>query len=150
MKSEEYRSEKQELSNKMNGRPASDIDIVFDIDGVIAENWNGDYENAPPVPEGIEAVNKTYDAGYNVTLFTARFGKRHPGFQYQYGYEVTINWLRKHGVKFHKLILGKPAGDIYVDDKAVRVDVSNRKTDWLKYWEQVEQVHKKNQYGQNS
>lgn len=148
MKSEEFKSEKQEFINKVSGRPNSDIDIVFDIDGVIAENWNGDYSKAPPVPEGIEAVNKAYDDGYNITLFTARYGKRHPGFQYQYGYEETLTWLRKHGVKFHRLIMGKPAGDVYVDDKAVRVDVNNRTEDWKQFWRQLEQVHNKNYYGQ--
>jgi len=30
--------------------------------------------------------------------------------------------LRKWGLEYHKLIMGKPAGDVYIDDKGVRAD----------------------------
>ena len=33
------------------------------------------------------------------------------------GYKFTSNQLAKWGVKYHKLIFGKPSFDIYVDDK---------------------------------
>ena len=33
------------------------------------------------------------------------------------GYKFTSNQLTKWGVKYHKLIFGKPSFDIYVDDK---------------------------------
>ena len=34
------------------------------------------------------------------------------------GYEHTKNQLEARGVKFHKLLLGKPRYDIFIDDKA--------------------------------
>ena len=32
---------------------------------------------------------------------------------------LTENQLREWGVKYHYLFLGKPAGDIYIDDKGM-------------------------------
>jgi intein-encoded DNA endonuclease-like protein len=34
-------------------------------------------------------------------------------------YKFTKDQLEKWGVKYHKLIMGKPSGDIYIDDKGV-------------------------------
>jgi hypothetical protein len=34
-------------------------------------------------------------------------------------FELTEKQLLSWGVKFHKLFLGKPAGDYYIDDKGV-------------------------------
>ena len=147
-KVEEFKSEKQRFKHLMTERPNSDIQVAFDLDGVLASNNNGDYENAAPLKEGIEAINKVYDLGYDVTIYTARFGKRSPGFQYQMGYELTLTWLRKNGVKFHRLIMGKPAYDIVADDKAVRIDINNPVAGWQEFWRQLDLVHNKNQYGQ--
>ena len=33
---------------------------------------------------------------------------------------MTTEQLTKWNVKYHDLFLGKPAGDIYVDDKGIR------------------------------
>ena len=33
---------------------------------------------------------------------------------------LTENQLREWGVKYHYLFLGKPAGDIYIDDKGMQ------------------------------
>ena len=33
---------------------------------------------------------------------------------------MTTDQLNKWGVKYHALFLGKPAGDIYVDDKGIK------------------------------
>ena len=35
------------------------------------------------------------------------------------GFKMTKNQLKKWGVKYHKLIMGKPSYDIFVDDKAL-------------------------------
>ena len=34
-------------------------------------------------------------------------------------YDLTKNQLDKWGVYYHELFLGKPSGDIYIDDKGV-------------------------------
>jgi len=40
---------------------------------------------------------------------------------------MTVKQLNDWGVKYHQLFLGKPAGDIYIDDKGMRdVDYFNQ------------------------
>lgn len=93
----------------------------FDIDGTICTNTFGDYKNAQPYPERINMVNKLYDEGHKIILFTAR------------GTTTKIDWrpvtegqMEKWGLKYHELLFGKPEADIFVDDRAV-----NDK-DWFK------------------
>ena len=35
-------------------------------------------------------------------------------------FELTESQLKKFGVKYHELHLSKPAGDFYIDDKAIK------------------------------
>lgn len=90
--------------------------LIFDIDNTLCVTIGTDYENAIPNLEVINKINKFYDLGYKIILNTAR------------GYETGINWykltktqLDNWGVKYHKLILGKPSGDLYIDDKACNI-----------------------------
>lgn len=95
---------------------------VFDIDGTICDSHDSDYDNASPIAKRITVVNALYDAGHTVIFQTAR-GMGRSGNSAAYAhtafYEMTKTQLESWGVKFHQLFLGKPAGDIYVDDKAV-------------------------------
>jgi hypothetical protein len=34
-------------------------------------------------------------------------------------YDFTKNQMQEWGVKFHHLFLGKPSGDLYIDDKGI-------------------------------
>lgn len=87
--------------------------FVFDIDGVIATLREGlDYDQAGPNDKMIRIVNKLYDLGNRIVLFTAR------------GYVTKIDWrevtekqMNAWGVKYHELHMGKPNADYYVDDK---------------------------------
>lgn len=91
--------------------------FVIDIDGVIAALTPGnDYTLATPLQHTIDAINKLYDAGHRIILFTAR------------GYVTGIDWtevtagqMQRWGVKYHELKLGKPAADYYVDDRLITV-----------------------------
>ena len=54
--------------------------LVVDCDGVIAgKDHGGDYSKAPPLTHGIEQVNKLHDMGYEIILYTARYGERKNG-----------------------------------------------------------------------
>lgn len=128
-------------------RSNNEITLIMDMDGVICENNHGSYKDAPPNYYAIEQINKAYDLGYNIVIATARYGQRHPGHQYQYGYEEAIEWLRKYNVKFHELQMGKAAGDIYVDDKGCQVR-GNSGVDWAAFWERVGELNNKNQYNE--
>lgn len=92
------------------------LKYVFDIDGTICTQDGTDYKSAEPKREVIRQINKLYDAGHKIVLFTAR------------GTETGIDWfdltreqLISWGVKYHELRFGKPAADIQIDDKACYV-----------------------------
>ena len=88
----------------------------FDIDGTLCTNTEGEYEKAQPLYEVIEQVNKLYDKGYRILLYTARGTTT--GIDWR---EVTKSQMQKWGVRYHELYLGKPTAHVYIDDKAVNV-----------------------------
>ena len=87
---------------------------VFDIDGVICTNTNGLYRKAEPIPKHIRQINILFDNGNFITLHTARGGTT--GYTWT---DVTKAQLKKWGVKYHKLVMNKPEGDVYIDDKGM-------------------------------
>ena len=96
---------------------------VFDIDGTICTITDGDYVSAEPLQDRIEKVNALYDEGHTILFQTARgMGRTHNNAQHAWElfYVLTYEQLKNWGVKFHSLFLGKPAGDIYVDDKGIK------------------------------
>ena len=96
---------------------------VFDIDGTICTNTNGDYEKAQPLKDRITKVNRLYDEGNTIHFLTARGMGRSDNsqiFANRLFYKLTQNQLESWGVKYHKLFLGKPSGDIYIDDKGMK------------------------------
>ena len=98
------------------------ITYVFDIDGIICHNENSDYESSVPMQERIDKVNQLYDAGHTIIFHTARGmgrSKNSPAFAYASFFELTQDQLHAWGVKYHRLFMGKPAGNFYIDDKGI-------------------------------
>lgn len=97
---------------------------VFDIDGTLCTKIEGyDYETSKPIKERIDIVNQLYEQGNTIIMQTARGMGRHdnnPQKAIEGFYALTAEQLKNWGVKYHMLFLGKPAGDIYVDDKGIR------------------------------
>ena len=96
--------------------------ISFDIDGVICTDTKGDYKKAKPINETINFINKLYEEGFVIYIFTARFMGRNKNDwkkAYEEGYDFTKKQLLGWGVKHHDLFFGKPNTDIIVDDKAL-------------------------------
>ena len=89
--------------------------LIFDIDGTICSQ-ESDYSQAKPIQEVIDKLNKKYDEGYKIVLFTARGTET--GIDWS---EVTDEQLERWGVKYHTLWFGKPAGLKYIDDKGISV-----------------------------
>lgn len=88
----------------------------FDLDGTLCTDTDGKYDQALPLPEMIEEVNKLKAEGHNIIIFTARGSAT--GIDWR---AVTTAQLARWGVAYDSLILGKPAADVYVDDKCVNV-----------------------------
>jgi len=124
--------------------------LIVDCDGVIADKNNGgSYAKAGPLKHGIEQVNKLHDMGYEIVLYTARYGDRENGNlhrMYERGYKEWTDWLEKNGVKYTYAWMGKPAGALYIDDKAARVRADDE-SGWKEVWKEVDALKDKDKYG---
>jgi hypothetical protein len=105
----------------------------FDIDGTICSNTHGDYDAAQPFPAVIAAINRLFDSGAHILLFTAR------------GSQTGIDWrarteaqLRRWGVRYHELRFGKPQADVYVDDRGISAEEFSHRQGlglaWVEAW----------------
>ena len=104
--------------------------ICFDIDNTICRTKKNFYSKSKPIKKNIKFINFLYDNNFNIKIFTAR---------YMGTYKEIINLIKKKyfnktekqlkswGLKYHKLYMGKPSFDIYVDDKSL-----NFSQNWLK------------------
>jgi CMP-N,N'-diacetyllegionaminic acid synthase len=91
--------------------------FVVDIDGVVAQlSPNNDYNLSEPNRPVIDAVNRLYEEGHQIVLFTARGSMT--GIDWT---AVTSGQMQRWGVKHHELRLGKPAANFYVDDRNLSV-----------------------------
>ena len=100
--------------------------FVIDIDDTISEwNDNRDYLNFVPKQKTIDKINQLYDVGHYIILFTARgmmSENKRIGYINKFIKPPLEQWLEKHNVKHHELIMGKPSGDYYIDDKNLSID----------------------------
>lgn len=97
---------------------------VIDIDGVIGtktefsmkeinERKREMFLEIMPNLKVIEKINRLWKEGNTIILYTSRLW---------HDYEVTVEWLKMHNVKYNVLIMAKPLGDVYVDDKCLSVE----------------------------
>lgn len=87
------------------------MQIIIDLDGTICtEERQFSRCLAKPKEGAVEAVNGLYDAGHIIIIYTARTWAE---------YEMTVNWLKENGVKYNQLFMGKPVGDVWIDDRAI-------------------------------
>jgi len=99
------------------------MQIIIDLDGTICtEEKTYSRSLARPRKGAVESVNKLYDEGNIIIIYTARTWME---------YEMTIDWLKNYQVKFHQLMMGKPIGDIWIDDRALHF------SDWDNMMEQL-------------
>jgi uncharacterized HAD superfamily protein len=84
--------------------------FAVDVDGYLckgASNWPN-YAQCEPIQENIDRVNLLSEK-HEVVLYTAR--RQEDAIE-------TIEWLKKHGVKYHNIIFDKLEADYYIDDRA--------------------------------
>jgi hypothetical protein len=97
--------------------PANVKNYLIDIDGTICD----DIPNEEPermvtaklYADALETCNKWYDEGHIITFFTSRTEAHR---------EVTEQWLKNNGFRYHAVIYGKPRGGNYhwIDNHIVR------------------------------
>ena len=102
---------------------------VVDIDGTICDKPecrdDCDYDTSIPKPDRIAKINKLYDEGNQIIYLTARGMGRsgdNADLAKRMFYELTKDQLDSWGCKYHKLVLGKPSGDYYIDDKGMNAN----------------------------
>lgn len=87
--------------------------IFVDIDGTIAKTVGTDYAGAQPSEDDIRFVNQLYDQGHRIVYWTARgtmSGETYFG--------LTQSQLDRWGCKYHELRMGKPAYDLFIEDRS--------------------------------
>lgn len=90
--------------------------IYVDIDHTICsyEENTLEYSKAKPIPERIKKINEMYEAGNKIVYWTARGTKT--GIDWR---KVTEKQFQDWNVKYHELKFGKPAYDLFIDDKNI-------------------------------
>jgi uncharacterized HAD superfamily protein len=110
--------------------------FLIDIDGTICDDVpNEEPERmslVEPYADALEICNKWFDEGHIITFFTSRTEDHR---------EITENWLKKHGFKYHGLLVGKPRGGNYhwIDNHLVKATRFKGKfTDLIKMKKTIE------------
>ena len=95
--------------------------IFVDIDDTICyypDNFDKkNYELALPHKDRIEKINKLYKDGNTIIYWTARGTMT--GINW---FHITYNQLTSWGCIFNELRMGKPAYDLFIDDKNINSD----------------------------
>ena len=87
---------------------------VIDIDNTICITKGLNYEDAIPNQKIIDYVNKLYDEGHRIIIYTARGTKSKIDWR-----ELTESQLKQWNVKYHELKLNKIYYDFWIDDRAI-------------------------------
>ena len=86
--------------------------IIVDLDGTICtEEKQFSRSLAKVNPGAREALNLLKEKGYILIIYSARTWAE---------YELTIDWLKRNKIPFDQLILGKPQGNYWIDDRAIK------------------------------
>lgn len=91
------------------------LTLCIDLDGTIcSKTENHKYHLAIPNEEMISKVNRLYENGNYIKIFTAR--GMVSGMEFK---KLTTEQLKVWGVKYNELIMNKPSADFYIDDKSM-------------------------------
>jgi haloacid dehalogenase-like hydrolase. len=92
--------------------------LIIDLDGTICtEEKTYSRSLAKPFKNAVISINALYAQGHTIIIYSARSWQE---------YEMTSKWLKTYGIKYHQLILGKPIGDLWIDDRSLRYDGWNK------------------------
>ncbi len=94
--------------------------ICFDLDGVICKTKGIDYKNSIPIKKNISFINLLKKNGFIIKIFTARFmgrSKENVFLAKKKGFKLTSGQLKRWGLNYDYLIMGKPTYDLFIDDR---------------------------------
>ena len=122
--------------------PAHIKNFMIDIDGTICDDIPNEeperMKDAKVYPDALKTINKWYEEGHIITFFTSRTEAHR---------EVTEEWLKENGFKYHGILLGKPRGGNYhwIDNHTVRATRFEGKFSNLVNVESTIEVFEKNE-----
>lgn len=91
--------------------------IRVDIDNTLCLTNGMDYAQAEPIQNNIDKINKLYDMGHYIIIWSSRGVET--GKDY---YLMTKNQLDQWGVKYHEIKLDKPFFNLLLDDRAKQIE----------------------------
>lgn len=99
--------------------------IVIDLDGTICPiKKNGEtYDSLPILPGAVERINELKCAGHYIIIQTARnmaTQESNLGKVMKNVGKITLDWLERNEIEYDEIYFGKPNGQIYIDDRALR------------------------------
>lgn len=105
------------------------MQIIIDLDGTICtEEKTYSRSMAKPIMGAVKAVNDLFDSGNTIIIYSSRSWQE---------YEMTQHWLKQYNVRYTQLILGKPIGEVWIDDRAIKF------SNWQKIIRDLNHLHNK-------
>jgi capsule biosynthesis phosphatase len=99
--------------------------IVVDLDGTICpiKKEGQTYADLLPHDGAVERLRELRKSGHYIIIQTARnmatcdsnLGKVMKNVGH-----ITLDWLQRYQVEYDEIFFGKPNGEIYIDDRALR------------------------------
>jgi len=100
------------------------MQLIIDLDGTIcSEEKTYSRSMATPKPGAKETLQNLKKKGHTIIIYSARSWNE---------YEMTIQWLEDHQIHYDQVILGKPIGDYWIDDRAIQ----------FKTWDEITKIIK--------
>lgn len=98
--------------------------FCFDLDGTLCETRKigQEYSDVQPISHMCDMVRRLYEDGHYIIIYTARNMVTYAGNIGEIianQVPVIIEWMNRHNVPYHELIVGKPHADYFIDDKGV-------------------------------
>lgn len=107
--------------------------IIIDLDHTLCYA-DGDYPNARPNQAVIDKLREYRALGFEIVVHTSRNMRTYEGNVGKINVHtvpVILDWLRRNGVDFDEVVVGKPwcgHEGFYVDDRALRPNEFARMT----------------------
>jgi phosphoglycolate phosphatase-like HAD superfamily hydrolase len=91
--------------------PGYSIEVMFDLDGTLAESAKPYHHIGDPIPEMVELLHSYVAKGVPCSIFTSR-PESHRG--------LINSWLIDHGLDdlFYQVICDKPVFGLLIDDRS--------------------------------
>ena len=85
--------------------------VIIDLDGTICEEKNFFQRPLAQIKKGARKfINNLKKNKHTVIIYSARSWNE---------YEITKRWLSNNKIKYDQLVLGKPVGDLWIDDRSI-------------------------------